>query len=247
MRLLLLAGTENAAELALKAASRFGRRLDLVASLAGGAARPVPHAGAVRIGGFGGAAGLAQYLRAEDVDLVVDASDPFAASISDEARRACETADVPRLQLVPPTWPRDPLDCWIEVDAVEEAARAVRRLGRRAFLSLGAEELAGFAGIHEVNFLVRLAAAPREKLPLRFYELVPGRGPFSVAEERHLLVRHAIDVVVARATGGAEPAPCLVAAREASLPVILMRRPPPQPGDTAPSVSAALDWLAARL
>jgi precorrin-6A/cobalt-precorrin-6A reductase len=246
-RLLLLAGTEDAAELALQAASRFGRRLDLVASLAGGSERPVPQAGAVRIGGFGGAAGLVEYLRAAEVDLVVDASDPFAAALSDEARRACDTAAVPRLQLVPATWPRDPLDRWIEVDAVAEAARAVRRLGRRAFLSLGAEALDGFAGIHEVNFLVRLAVAPREKLPLRFYELVLGRGPFSIAEERHLLLRHAIDVVVARATGGAELAPNLVAAREVSLPVVMLRRPPPQPGDTAPTVAAALDWLAAQL
>jgi precorrin-6A/cobalt-precorrin-6A reductase len=98
-----------------------------------------------------------------------------------------------------------------------------------------------------VNFLVRLAVAPREKLPLRFYELVLGRGPFSIAEERHLLLRHEIDVVVARATGGAELAPNLVAAREVSLPVVMLRRPPPQPGDTAPTVAAALDWLAAQL
>jgi precorrin-6A/cobalt-precorrin-6A reductase len=247
MRLLLLAGTEDAAEFALQAASRFGRRLDLVVSLAGGTARPVPRAGAMRIGGFGGAAGLARYLRAEEIDLLVDASDPFAAALSDEARGACGTEAVPRLQLVPPIWARGPLDSWIEVDAVAEAARAVRGFGRRAFLSLGAEALGGFAEIHEVNFLVRLATAPRGKLPLRFYELVVGRGPFSLAEERHLLLRHAIDVVVARATGGIEPAPNLVAAREASLPVIMLRRPPPQPGDTAATVPDALDWLAARL
>jgi precorrin-6A/cobalt-precorrin-6A reductase len=246
-RLLLLAGTEDAAALALAAAARFGRRLDLVASLAGGAERPVPRAGAVRIGAFGGADGFARYLRAEEVGVVVDASHPFAAAISDEARRACESLSVPRLQLVPPCWTQGPVDRWIEVDGSAAAAPMVRALGRRAFLALAAEDLAGFAGIHEVHFLVRLASWPRERLSLRFCELTIGRGPFALAEERHLLMRHAVDVVVARATGGAEPAPILLAAREISLPVILLKRPPPQPGDTAPDVDAALDWLAARL
>ena len=207
MRLLLLAGTEDAAALAAQASTRFGRRLDLVASVAGAGTSPVPRAGAVRIGGFGGATGLAQYLRAESVDLVVDASDPFAASLSDAARRACETEAVPRLQLVPPGWPRGPLDRWIEVDTVDAASGAVRRLGREPD-----EE------IHVVD-----------------------------AGERHLLARHAIDVVVLRGLGGTTPPPTLVAAREASLPVVLLRRPPPQPGDTAPTVAAALDWLATRL
>jgi precorrin-6A/cobalt-precorrin-6A reductase len=246
-RLLLLAGTEDAAALAVEASARFGRRLDLVASIAGGGASPVPRAGAVRIGGFGGAAGLARYLRAEGIDLVVDASDPFAASLSDAARCACETEAVPRIQLVPPGWPRDPLDRWIELDTVGAASAAVRRHGRRAFLDLGADDLAGFAGIHEVSFLVRLPAAPREKPPLHFYELALGRGPFTLAGERHLLARHAIDVVVLRAVGGTEPSPTLVAAREASLPVVLLRRPPPQPGDIAPTLAAVLDWLAARV
>jgi precorrin-6A/cobalt-precorrin-6A reductase len=246
-RLLLLAGTEEAALFAREAAARFGRRVTLVAALAGGSERPAPRADLVRIGGFGGAAGLARYLRQEDIDLVVDASDPFAAALSAEARQACARAGVARLQLYPPPWPRDPLDRWIEVEEVAAAARAVRHVGRRAFVSLGAAALDGFAPLHEVNFLVRLAAAPRAKLPLRFYELAIGRGPFSPAEERHLFERHAIEVVVARASGGAAPAASLVAAREASLPVVMLRRPAAEPGEVAESVEAALGWVGARL
>lgn len=246
-RLLLLAGSGEAAAFAAAAAARFGERLELLASLGCGADRPVPRPAAVRIGPFGGAEGLARYLAAERIDLVVDACDPFAASRSAEAHAACLEAAVPRLRLLPPAWTRDPLDRWIEVERVDAAARTVRQVARRAFLGVGDASLADFAGIHEVNFLVRLATAPRERLPLRFYEVVLGRGPFSLAQERHLFERHAIDVVVARATGGAAPAPALLAAREASLPVVMIRRPPPPPGDTAEGLAAALEWLAARL
>jgi precorrin-6A/cobalt-precorrin-6A reductase len=246
-RLLLLAGTEEAALFARATASEFGGGLELVAALAGGGERPVPRADLVRIGGFGGAAGMARYLREERVDLLVDASDPFAARLSAEAREACACAEVPRLQLYPRPWRPTPLDRWIVVEEVAAAARAVRHVGRRAFLSVGSAALDGFAGLHEVNFLVRLAAPPRRRLPLRFYELAIGPGPFSPAAERHLLELHAIDVVVARATGGAAAAAPLVAAREASLPVVMLRRPAAEPGEVAESVEDALSWLAARL
>jgi precorrin-6A/cobalt-precorrin-6A reductase len=90
---------------------------------------------------------------------------------------------------------------------------------------------------------VRLIDPPREPLPLRFYEVVTGRGPFSLVEERHLLERHAIDVVVCKASGGAATEAKLIAARELSLPVIMVRRPPVEPGPTVETVEAALDWL----
>ena len=95
-----------------------------------------------------------------------------------------------------------------------------------------------------MRFVVRLIDPPRQKLPLRCYEVVLGRGPFSVAEERHLLQRHAIDVLVCKASGGAATEAKLIAARELGLPVIMVRRPPPEPGPAVETVEAALDWLA---
>jgi precorrin-6A/cobalt-precorrin-6A reductase len=90
---------------------------------------------------------------------------------------------------------------------------------------------------------VRLIDPPREPLPLRFCEVVTGRGPFSLAEERHLLERHAIEVLVCKASGGAATEAKLIAARELSLPVIIVRRPPAEPGPSVETVEAALDWL----
>ena len=85
---------------------------------------------------------------------------------------------------------------------------------------------------------------PRAPLPLRFHEVVLGRGPFALTEERHLMQRNAIDVLVCKASGGAATEAKLVAARELSLPVIMVRRPPVERGLSVDTVDGALDWLA---
>ncbi|HEX7967599.1 MAG TPA: cobalt-precorrin-6A reductase [Stellaceae bacterium] len=245
--LLILGGTAEAAALAGAALARFGKGLGVTSSLAGRTEHPVPPPGAVRIGGFGGVAGLAGYLAEHRVDVVVDATHPFAAQISAQAQAACATAGVPRLLLHRPPWPRHPLDRWVEVEDVAGAAAALPKLGRRAFLTIGASELAAFAPLGDMHFVVRLVDPPREKLPLASCEVLLGRGPFCLAEERLILDRRRIDVLVAKASGGGATEAKLIAARERSLPVVMVRRPPPPPGPRVDSVAAALDWLAERL
>lgn len=243
-RLLILGGTGEAAALARGVLARFGDAIDMTTALAGRTRHPGPIPGMVRIGGFGGATKLAEYLSAQRIDRLIDATHPFAAEISSAARLACDQVRVPRLLLLRPPWPRHPLDRWIEVDSVEAAAQIVGRVGRRALLTVGAGEIAAFAPANGVRFLVRMIDPPREKLPLRFYEVVLGRGPFALTEERHLLQRHAVDVVVCKASGGAATEAKLIAARELSLPVIMVRRPPVERGLSVDTVDAALDWLA---
>jgi precorrin-6A/cobalt-precorrin-6A reductase len=213
-------------------------------ALAGRTRHPGPIPGQVRIGGFGGAPGLAAYMVEQGVDRLIDATHPFAAVISRAARFAAERTGVPRLTLLRPPWRRHSLDRWIEVDSFEAAAQLVGRIGRRAWLTVGAGPIGAFAPAVSVRFVVRLIDPPRDPLPLRFHEVVLGKGPFSVAEERHLMQRHAIDVMVCKASGGAATEAKLAAARELSLPVIMVRRPPVEPGATVESVEAALEWLA---
>jgi len=246
-RLLILGGTGEASALAAGVLRRFPERIDVTSSLAGRTERPGPIAGAVRIGGFGGAAGLAAYLSERGIDLLVDATHPFAAQVSAQARAACEAAGVPRLMLRRRPWRRHPLDRWIEVEDFAAAARIVSKIGRRAWLTLGTGEVAAFADVRDVRFLVRLIDRPRAPLPLKFHEIVVGRGPFSVVAERHLIQLHAIDVLVCKASGGEATAAKLVAAREASLPVIMVRRPPAEPGEAVDTVEGALNWLEQRL
>jgi precorrin-6A/cobalt-precorrin-6A reductase len=242
--LLILGGTGEAARLAQGALARFGEAMIVTTALAGRTRHPGPLAGEVRIGGFGGSAGLAGYLVDDEVDRLIDATHPFAATISRAARLAAERTGVPRLLLRRPPWRPHPLDRWIEVDTIEAAALLVERVGRRAWLTVGAGAVAAFAAADGVRYLVRLIDPPRERLPLRCCEVVLGRGPFSLAEERHLLQRYAIDVLVCKASGGAATEAKLIAARELSLPVIMVRRPPPEPGPAVETVDAALDWLA---
>jgi len=243
-RLLILGGTGEAAALARAVLARFGETIEVTTALAGRTHHPGPIPGLVRIGGFGGAPGLADYLASQRIGRVIDATHPFAADISSAARLACDQMRVPRLLLLRPPWRRHPLDRWIEVDSIEAAAQIVGRVGRRALLTVGAGEIAAFAPGTGVRFVVRMIDQPRDPLPLRFHEVVLGRGPFALAEERHLLQRHAIDVLVCKASGGAATEAKLVAARELSLPVIMVRRPPAERGLSVDSVEAALDWLA---
>jgi precorrin-6A/cobalt-precorrin-6A reductase len=242
-RLLILGGTSEAAALARAVLARFGDRIEVTTALAGRTRHPGPIAGQVRIGGFGGAAGLAAYLAACKTDRLVDATHPFAAEISRAARLACDQARVPRLLLLRPAWQCHPLDRWIEVDSVEAASQIVARVGHRALLTLGASEVAAFAPAVGVRFVVRMIDPPRAPLPLRFYEIVLGRGPFGLTEERHLLQKNSIDVLVCKASGGAATEAKLVAARELSLPVIMVRRPPVERGLGVDTVEGAIDWL----
>jgi precorrin-6A/cobalt-precorrin-6A reductase len=244
--LLILGGTGEAAALAHGTVARFGQRLRVTTSLAGRTARPAAVAGELRIGGFGGADGLAAYIGEHGVGMVIDATHPFAAQISAQARDACAMAGVKRLLLERPPWGREPGDRWIEVDDVAAAAAALPRLGRRAFLTIGGRDLAAFAGLHDIHFVIRLIDPPGTPPPLASYEMVLGRGPFSLAAERIMLEQHAIDMLVAKASGGATAAK-LVAARERGLPVVMLRRPPVVPGLRVDSVEGALDWLAAQL
>jgi precorrin-6A/cobalt-precorrin-6A reductase len=242
--LLILGGTAEAAALAGAALDRFGDAR-VITSLAGRTQRPGPISGQIRVGGFGGSQGLAAYLDRHGIDRLIDATHPFAARISREARFACEMARVPRLTLRRPPWRRHPNDRWIEVDSMAEAATVVEGIAKRAWLTIGAGEIGAFSALTAVHFVVRLIERPRQPLPLRCCEMIVGRGPFALAEERRHLEEHAIEVIVCKASGGGATEAKLVAARELGVPVVMLRRPPPEPGASVETITAALDWLAA--
>jgi precorrin-6A/cobalt-precorrin-6A reductase len=235
-RLLILGGTAEAAALARLTAPVA----DTVTSLAGRTAVPADLPGRVRIGGFGGAEGLLDFLRAESIERVVDATHPFAARISAQAEAACAAAGIPRLVLARPMWPHVDGDHWIEAADMAEAALRVRDLGRRAFLAVGRQEAGAFADAG-IWFLVRLLSP--DPLPLPSCEAVIGRGPFRVEDETRLLAEHRIDVVVTKASGGPSTYAKIAAARALSLPVLMIRRPPPPAGPAVTDVADAAAWV----
>lgn len=205
------------------------RGLRVTSSLAGRVAAPRLPPGEVRVGGFGGAEGLAAWLREHRVDVLIDATHPFAETISFHAARAAASAHVPLLALRRPGWVPGEGDDWHPVGSLAEAAAALRGLGGRVFLTTGRMGLAAFAGLEEPWFLVRSVDPPEGPCPPRT-EVLLARGPFTLDGERELIARHRLDVLVTKDSGGGATAPKLTAAREAGLPVVLVRRPPVPPG-----------------
>jgi len=246
-RVLILGGTAEAAALARSLADAYGDRLDVTTSLAGRTRTPSPLPGRVRSGGFGGAEALADYLKDQRIAAVIDATHPFATQISANAVIACGIAGVPRLVLSRPCWSPQPGDNWIEFDTVEAAAAGLSGFGRRAFLTVGVQELTAFATLADAWFLVRLIDTPTDPLPLTDYQIITGRGPFSVDGERALMEVHQIDVLVTKASGGDATAAKLAAARDLGLPVLMVRRPPAPEGPAVQDAAAAIDWILGRL
>jgi precorrin-6A/cobalt-precorrin-6A reductase len=235
LRVLVLGGTAEARELAAALHARPG--VAVTTSLAGRTRHPRLPAGEVRSGGFGGVAGLAAALA--DVDVLVDATHPFAAVMTDHAATAAEHTATPLVVLRRPGWTAGPGDHWHRVPDLDAAAATVTDLGaRRVLLAIGRQGVAAFAEV-EAHCLVRAIEPPDPPLP-RDHDLLLARGPFALDDERALLERHRVDLVVAKDSGGATEAK-LVAARERGVPVVLVDRPPLPPGVHAvPDVAAAL-------
>ncbi|MCK7623810.1 cobalt-precorrin-6A reductase [Streptomyces sp. RS10V-4] len=238
---LILGGTTEARRLAAALAAEPGLRV--TSSLAGRVAAPRLPAGEVRIGGFGGPEGLASWLRAHAVDALIDATHPFAGTISFSAARAAATAHVPLLALRRPGWVAGPGDVWHPVPSLADAAAALPGLGRRVFLTTGRMGLAHFAHHTDLWFLVRSVDAPEPPHPPRMATVLD-RGPFTLDGERELLRAHRIDVLVTKDSGAAATAPKLTAAREAGVPVVVVQRPPvPEGVPVAAGPDEAADWV----
>jgi precorrin-6A/cobalt-precorrin-6A reductase len=241
-QVLVLGGTGEARRLA---EALVAEGVDVVSSLAGRVTDPALPAGRVRVGGFGGVDGLAAWLGARPVRAVVDATHPFAATMTASAAAATAAAGVPLLRLQRPGWTAQPGDDWRWVDSLEAASDAVRGFGS-VFLTTGRQGLGAFAGL-TAHCLVRSVDPPAPPLPART-TVVLARGPFTVEEELELLREHAVEVVVTKDSGGHMTAAKLSAARELGLPVALVRRPPLPPGvPTVATVDDALAWVRAQV
>jgi precorrin-6A/cobalt-precorrin-6A reductase len=245
IRLLLLGGTGEAATLAARLAD--DARIETITSLAGRTRAPAAIAGRVRTGGFSGAGGLAAYLTAEKIDLLIDATHPYAASMPHTAAEACARTGVARLRLLRPAWTQVDGDRWIDAQNMTAAATVLPASARRVFLTTGQRDLAAFALLRETWFLIRLIEPPTETPPLTHHEILLDRGPFSIDGEIALLREHRIEAVVSKNSGGAATTGKIAAARTLGLPVIMIERPAQPEGETAGSVDACLAWLKARL
>ena len=240
MRALILGGTGDANQLA-DACARSG--IDAIYSYAGRTRIPLPHALPTRIGGFGGADGLADFLKVEKITHVIDATHPFAAEMSRHAVTACTAANIPLIALERAPWDRVTGDTWIEVADIAAAIAALPDQPAPVFLAIGRQHSAPFAAKPQHAYLLRFVDAPDGELPLPDADVIVSRGPFTLDGELDLMRSRNIEWIVARNSGGTGARAKIDAARELGLPVIMIARPELPERLRADSVEEVMAWL----
>ncbi len=222
LRVLILGGTSEAAEIAARLAGRPD--LALTYSLAGRTDQPKVPAGEVRIGGFGGVDGLIAYLTSEEIDFVLDATHPFAAKMSLNAEAACNHLGLPLIALSRPTWAKSQGDRWHEVPDIESAATNVAKSCGRIFLAIGRQHVDAFTSCTAASFLIRSIDRPASPLPSNA-QVILERGPFYLEHEIQLLRQHAISIIVSKNSGGTATYAKIQGARILGIPVVMVNRP----------------------
>ncbi|MEM6355847.1 MAG: cobalt-precorrin-6A reductase [Pseudomonadota bacterium] len=239
--LLILGGTAEASALAEGVAARGWRA---VLSYAGRTAEPKAQPVPIRIGGFGGVAGLARYLADEEITHLIDATHSFAAEISANAAAAAAETGVPLAALERPPWAPEAGDRWVEVGSMAGAVDALEGSARNVFLAIGRQEVAAFAAQPQHRYLLRFVDAPSAPPPLPRHEVVVARGPFDVEGDRALMASRGIDIVVAKNAGGEGARAKLTAARALGLPVVMVARPVLPDRTVFERSEAVIDWVA---
>lgn len=240
-RILLLGGTADALAMAAELV-RAG--LPAVYSVAGRTEAPALPALPCRSGGFGGAAGLAAYLREAGITHVVDATHPFAAQMSRNAVAACAAAGLPLIALERAPWAPGPGDRWRSFPGLPEIAAALPQAATRIFLAIGRQNLDLFAAHPQHHYLLRLVDPP-QGLPLARAEVVVSKGPFTAEGDLALMRAHRTELVIAKNAGGAAASAKLEAARTLGIPVWLAERPTIPDRPRAGRPQEVMDWLAA--
>ena len=239
MRVLLLGGPAEARALA----DLLHPKVDIISSLAGRVPNPALPVGPVRIGGFGGVEGLRTWLTESGVTAVVDATHPFAATITAHAASACAELDMPYVVLNRPPW--DPAGATVVATDTEAAAIIAAKGYSRVFLTTGRSGVAAFAD-SDAWFLIRVVTAPDVAVLPPNHELVLSRGPYRYEDESELLRSRGIEVLVTKNSGGALTRAKLDAARALGVDVIVIERPSLPAGvQVVDSVQEAVRWAEA--
>lgn len=237
-RILILGGTTESRRFAGKLAESGG--YDITLSFAGRTETPMAQPVPVRSGGFGGVEGLAAYLRDHAIDLLIDATHPFAARISANAAEASRLTGTPLLALRRPAWEPRQGDRWTSVATMPEAVAALGETPKHVFLAIGRQEAFHFESAPQHHYLVRSVDPVTPPLAVPDIRYILSAGPFAEDDEHRLLTENHIDTIVAKNSGGDATYGKIAAARRLGLPVIMVERQPAPAVQTVGTVTEAL-------
>ncbi len=252
-KLLILGGTREAYELAERLVSQFSpEQLTVISSLAGVTEHPRQPAGEVRIGGF------SNYLLQEKISLLVNATHPYAAQISENALAAATELQIPFLRMTRPPWVKQPGDQWIEVPDLAAAAEYLKTefeisnsdlSGATVFLTTGNRGLELFEQCKRCNFVVRTVDVPKLNKSASVISawsdatFLQERGPFTLEKELNLFRQHAITLLVTKNSGGDSTYAKIEAARKMGIPVLIVERPQLKPSDVCSTVAEVMNFV----
>ena len=240
MRVLVLGGTSEARTLA----GRLHPEVEVISSLAGRVPDPALPVGEVRIGGFGGIAGMRGWLAQHRVDAVVDATHPYAATITANAAAVCRELGLPHLILARPPWPDG--DATVVASDVAAANMVARERYSRVFLTTGRSGAAAYRDV-DAWFLIRAVTAPDAEVLPRLCEVLLSRGPYRYDDELNLMREYRIDALVTKNSGGSMTRPKLDAAAVLGVAVVMVDRPAlPVNVATVTTVDDAVGWVRSR-
>lgn len=243
MRILILGGTTEASTIARTIAQ--DPRFTATVSLAGRTAKPAPIPDmALRVGGFGGAEGLARWLAKEKIAAVIDATHPYAAQISRNTDTACASIGVPLCTVIRPPWQPAAGDRWQTVPSTEAAADALGTEPRRVFLSIGKQGVGAFRRAPQHSYVIRSIEPPEDNTLPPDTTLIRMRGPFALQDEIELLKSQRIGLIVSKNAGGSATYAKIEAARHLALPVVMIERPHKAGRNIVVTAEDALAWLA---
>jgi precorrin-6A/cobalt-precorrin-6A reductase len=175
---------------------------------------------------------LTEYLSCPEVDLVLDATHPFAVRITRITQSVCERMGMPYMRYERPDW--TPPTGTRFAESYAEAAAVLPSLGSRVLLTIGAKQLKHFAPLHgRLTMVARILPSPvslQQALEFGFAEenLVRQRPPFSIEQNRELFRRYNVDVLVTKASGReGGVVEKVTAARDLAMKVLMIRRPEP--------------------
>lgn len=180
------------------------------------------------------APGIEKLIREQKIQAVVDATHPYAASISSNARAPCRRTGIPYMAFERPGAVEDAPDIYRAADHTRAATLACS-FGRPVLLTVGVRNLAPY--VKEVRrsglrLVVRVLDHPSSmeacrRAGLDTEEVVPANGPFSVQENSLIITRYDIGVVVTKDSGEAGGIPAKIeAARNCGCKIVVVDRPP---------------------